>query len=123
MKINNYLELKSEIQRLEAKSKRQEIILHDKFRAVREGLKPHNLIMNSIASVTGIPFNKSDIVKKGALIALTYLVQRFMRNSEIRIETAISDFILKLKNKFKDFFGGKEEENNVKNYPDNTEDL
>jgi len=103
-KISNQAELKAEISRLEIIIKNQESNLMAKAHAIRESFKPSNIIINGLASLTDIPMNKNQILKKGLLIALTYIFQRYFHRTEIKIETMISNIISEIKNKFQELF-------------------
>lgn len=117
MNIRNSDDLKLAIKVLENKSRLQEQMFLEKAHALRDSLKPANLIVNSLSSLTGIPINKSDFLNKGALLAVTYIIQRLLRKSEIKFENFIADFILDLKKKVKDFFSrDKYEESQDENF-------
>lgn len=111
MRINNHTDLKAEIVKLEIKSREQEKQLLDRVYSIRESLKPQNLILGGISSLTGIPFSKSDVIQKGALVVVTYILQRFMRKSELKLETTIANFISDLKDKVMNFFNRKKNDN------------
>ena len=68
MKIKTHEDLKSEIIRLEEKSKRQENYLLERVHTLRESYTPVNMVLNSLSSLTGIPLNKSELLRKGALV-------------------------------------------------------
>ena len=112
MKISNYTELKSEIARLEGLSKNQELKLLEKVHSIRESLRPSNLIINSLASITGIPINKNQVIKKGALIALTYIFQRYFHKTELKFENLLSSIISEIKRKLQDMFRSEEVKEN-----------
>ncbi len=114
MKINNYTELKSEIARLEIKSKQQEEQLMDKLHELRSAFSPQNIVLNSLSSITGIPLNKADFVKKGLMVAATFIFQKFLRKSELKLETVIENWVKEITGKVKNFFRknvSEEEEN------------
>jgi hypothetical protein len=115
MKIENYKDLKAEISRLEEKKKIQEELLVEKLHTLKSNLTPQNIFLNSLSSISGIPLNKAEFLKKGMLVALTFVIQRLLRKSEIKIETAISEFMAEAGRKIKDFFKRNREEKENEN--------
>ena len=116
MEIKNRADLKVEIARLEHKSRNQESNLLEKVHELQDSFTPMNIILSSLSSLTGIPLNKSEFVKKGAIIALTFFIQKFIRKSELRLETILANLLGDIKHKITDFFNSKnsaedEEEN------------
>ncbi len=122
MKIKNHEDLNSEIKRLEGKSQKQEQELFRRVHSLRERFTPVNIILNSLSSLTGIPLNKSELIKKGALVSLAFLLQTVMRKSELKFETLITDFMKKAVEKVKSIFsseGDPENEVEIDTEPDN----
>lgn len=115
MKIENYKDLKAEISRLEEKKKLQEELLLEKLHTLKSNLTPQNIFLNSLSSISGIPLNKAEFLKKGMLVALTFVIQRLLRKSEIKIESAISEFMAEAGRKIKDFFKRNREEKENEN--------
>ncbi len=115
MKIENYKDLKAEISRLEEKKKIQEELLLEKLHTLKSNLSPQNIFLNSLSSISGIPLNKAEFLKKGMLVALTFVIQRLLRKSEIKIENAITEFISEAGRKIKDFFNRNKEEKEDEN--------
>ncbi|TAH41987.1 MAG: hypothetical protein EYC69_06560 [Bacteroidetes bacterium] len=112
MKIKNQEDLSIEIKRLEEKSKSQEQYLLAKVHTLRERYTPVNMILNSLSSLTGIPLNKSELLKKGTLVSLTFIAQALMRKSELKLETLVADFLNKAVEKIKNIFSSKDEPEN-----------
>ncbi len=112
MKIKNHEDLMTEIKRLEGKSKMQEQSLLLRVHGLRERFTPANIILNSLSSLTGIPLNKSELIKKGALVSLTFLLQTLMRKSELKLETLIADFMKKAVEKAKSIFSSEDDSDN-----------
>lgn len=116
MKIETYDDLKSEIARLQVKSKEQEQALLEKLHEVRASFSPQNIIMSSLSSLTGIPLNKAEFMRKGVLVALTYVVQKLLKKSELKLETIIANWFNEIGNKVKDFFRKNEEKNEAEDF-------
>jgi len=82
---------------------------------LKSNLTPQNIFLNSLSSISGIPLNKAEFLKKGMLVALTFVIQRLLRKSEIKIESAISEFMAEAGRKIKDFFKRNREEKENEN--------
>ncbi|MBP6334237.1 MAG: hypothetical protein KA444_02105 [Bacteroidia bacterium] len=107
MKIENYTDLKLEIVRLEKKSKEQELALLEKVHALRQSFSAQNIIMNSLSSFTGIPLNKAEFMRKGILVAITFIVQKLFKKSELKLENVITEWFTDFTTKVKEFFKSK----------------
>jgi len=56
--------------------------------------------------------DKSELIKKGALVSLTFLLQTLMRKSELKLETLIADFMKKAVEKVKSIFSSEDDSDN-----------
>lgn len=92
-KIENISQLKFEIDRLKRNAKDQELTLRNDLSALKEDIKPVNLILNGVSSLTGININKNDFFKDGIAYGLSLLFQRFVLKSEKKFEGKIYSFV------------------------------
>jgi hypothetical protein len=104
-KIKNIEHLEAEIERLRLLSKSQEQQLKKNLMEIREDLRPENILMNFISSLTGIRFEKKEFFKNGIAYALSFIIQRFVLKTEKKIEEKAYDFLDSLFEKIKSFMG------------------
>ena len=108
-KIENMAQLQSEIKRLRALSKQQEIQIKNDLMEIREDLRPRNIFLNAFSSISGIKLNRKDLFRGGIAGGLAVLIQRLFLKAENKIEYKIYDFVdtvlEKLKNTVNKFAG------------------
>jgi len=92
-KIENLYQLQSEIKRLRELTKQQEIRIKNDLVEIREDLRPRNILLNVISSISGINFKKKDFFKGGIAGSLSILIQRFILKAEKKMENKIYDFV------------------------------
>lgn len=92
-KIENMMQLQFEMNRLRNIAKEQEQQLKNDLLEIKEDLKPANLFMNGIESLTGFKINKKDFLKDGIAYGVSLFFQRFILKTEKRMEKKIYDFM------------------------------
>jgi hypothetical protein len=92
-RIENIDQLRMEILRLEKSTSEQEIRLKQDLANIRQELKPINLVLNSLSSITGIKFNKNVFLKDGILYGANLLLQRFILKTEKKAEETVYKFV------------------------------
>ena len=85
-KIENAEQLRTEIYRLKNIASQQQEQIKNDVKAIREDLKPENIIWNTLSSITGIKINKSDFFKEGIAVGIYVLIQRFILKKERNIQ-------------------------------------
>jgi hypothetical protein len=104
-KINNLEQLNAEISRLREISKKQEAQLKSSLKELKEDLKPENIILNGLSSISGIRFNDKNFWKDGIMYGISMLIQKFVFKTEKKIEGRIYDFLDRIFDKIKSFTG------------------
>lgn len=84
-KISDIYELRSEIARLKIVASEQEEMIRRDASAIRENLKPMNIVMNILASLTGVQLSKSMFVNNGFVFGLSLMVQRLLLKTENQV--------------------------------------
>ena len=92
-KIKNITQLNVEIARLKVKVKDQEKVLRSDLIEIKESLKPVNLLVSGLSSVTGVNITSNEFLKDGLAYGLALLFQRFIIKSESKIEHKLSVFV------------------------------
>ena len=92
-KIENMEQLQSEIKRLRAISKQQELQIKNDLLEVREDLKPRNILLNAVSSISGVNMNKKDFFQDGIARGISIFIQRFILKAEKKMENKIYDFV------------------------------
>lgn len=120
-KIENAAQLNTEIARLKALAKVQEQQLRSDVKELKEELKPHNILLKSISSFTGIRVDKKEYLKEGLAYALSLIAQSYILKTESKIEERAYEFvdsvfekIKKFMNKFTSHEAKREERNEHK---------
>lgn len=101
--ITNMRDLRAEIQRLRTISKDQEELIRLDAAQLREHLKPMNLLMNTISSLTGIPLSKSTFVNNGFVFGLSLMLQRLLLKTENQVAEKVHQWTEVLISKINDF--------------------
>lgn len=99
--IRNQRDLHAEIKRLKEKSASLEKELKSDIAQLKEDIKPVNLLLSAISSITGIKINRNDMFKEGFAYGISSLVQRFVLKTERKLEDQIYDWVDKLFEKIK----------------------
>ena len=103
--IENLVQLNAEIKRLRELKKHQELQLRNNLKGIREDLRPENILINSLSSVTGIKIENKDFFKEGIAYAISILIQRFVLKTEKKIEEKAYEFLDKIFERVKSFMG------------------
>jgi len=87
--IKNLKELRAEIRiaKRDVKEQEESLLLH--LRNVRESLKPKNILLRVLSSVSGIQIEKSTFFKNGISFGLSLFLQRFIFKTEKNVERKI----------------------------------
>ncbi|MFZ7115213.1 MAG: hypothetical protein ACO1G9_07555 [Bacteroidota bacterium] len=108
-KIENSIQLRKEIARLQADVKKQEEDLKTRFKEVREDLRPENIAIRAISNATGINFVKGDFLKSGIMATISILLHRFITKQESVLEKKIFSWAESFIERLRDFKSKKEE--------------
>ena len=92
-KIENLGQLQAEIKRLRTLKKLKEIQIKNDLLEIREDLKPKNIFLNALSSVSGIKINKKEFFQDGIAKGISVLIQRVILRMENKIESKIYDFV------------------------------
>lgn len=95
-KIANIDQLQAEIRRLKSVEAEQLAAIKKDVRDVRESLRPENILVNALSSMTGIKINKSEFLKNGIAMGLSLVLQRFVFKTETSIEKKVYGWLDKL---------------------------
>src|SRR4051812_35706555 len=101
--IENAAELRKEIERLKKRSDHLEKEIRNDVSAIRENLRPENLILHTISSWTGIPLDKKEFFKNGFAVGLVLLVRKYLFKTETAIEGKIYSWTEKVIKSLTDF--------------------
>ena len=88
-KIENSTELRAEINRLRELSKVQEQIIRADVSDIKESLKPKNILMDALESITGIKFDKKSLWENGLSAGLLLLVRKYISKAEAKAEDTV----------------------------------
>lgn len=95
-RIENIDQLRAEIKRLEQVAAGHKSGMKDGLHALQERLKPENILVNSLSSLTGITINKNEFLKHGIAVGLSLVLQRFIFKTEASLERKLYSWIDKL---------------------------
>ena len=84
--IKNLAELKAEIKRLQELSAVQEKIIREDVTDIRESLKPKNLLLDGLSSITGIKIDKNNFLTGGITAGLLLLFRKYISKAEANAE-------------------------------------
>jgi len=88
-RIENIAGLRSEIKRLKGLSAVQEKIIRDDIADIKESLKPKNILMDALESITGLKFDRKSIFENGLTAGLFLLVKRYISRAESKAEDTV----------------------------------
>lgn len=102
-RIENIDHLRKEIVRLKKLTGEQEVQLRADFENVKEDMKPMNLLLRGLSSITGIGLNKNVFMKDGVFYGFSLLLQRLVLKAEKKAEETVYKFVDVLFDKIQDF--------------------
>lgn len=102
-KIENITQLNAEIARLKSLAKEQENLLKNDLLEIRETLKPANLLVSGLSSITGVKITGNELLKDGLAYGLSVLFQRFILKTEKKLEHQVYEFVDTLIDRVKSF--------------------
>jgi hypothetical protein len=85
-KIENLEQLRAEIQRLKKEEAEHKAALRAGVTKISEQLRPENILVSVLSSITGININKNEFLKNGIAMGLSLLLQRFVFKTEASLE-------------------------------------
>jgi len=101
--ITNINELRGEISRLRAVADEQEQLIRRDASAIRENLKPMNLLMNTVSALTGVQLSKSTFVNNGFVFGISLMMQRLLLKTENQVADKVHRWTEALIGKINDF--------------------
>lgn len=101
--ISNITELRTEIARLRDVASEQEELIRRDTAAIREQMKPANILMNTLTSLTGIELSKSMFVNNGFVFGLSLMLQRLLLKTENQVAEQVHRWTEALIGKINDF--------------------
>ena len=102
-RISTLDELRSEIARLRGVAVEQEASIKRDVTALREQLKPMNILMNTVTSLTGVQMSKSMFVNNGFVFGLSLVMQRLLLKAENQVSEKVHEWTDALIGKINDF--------------------
>ncbi len=91
-KIKNREDLQAEIKRLQLLADNQEKVVRADISFMREQLRPKNILLNAIESITGIKVNTKDLFMNGLGAGLLLLIRKSMSKAESKAEDKLYEF-------------------------------
>jgi hypothetical protein len=88
-KIENAGDLRAEIRRLKELSVVQENVIREDIAEIRERLKPKNILVEGLASITGINFDTKNIFEGGLSAGLLLILRRYISRMETKAEDTV----------------------------------
>ena len=88
-KIKNRKELQAEIRRLRELSVGQEHLIRADIAGIKESLKPQNILMDALESITGLKFDKKSIFENGLSAGLLLLMRKYISKAEAKAEDTV----------------------------------
>jgi len=101
--ISNIEELRAEIARLRTVATEQETVIRSDAASLREQLKPMNILMNTISSLTGVQMSKSTFVNNGFVFGLSLMLQRLLLKTENQVAEQVHRWTEAFISKINDF--------------------
>ena len=92
-KIENSYQLYEEMARLKVLISDQEKAIKEDVLEIKENLKPSNLLVNALSSITGFKVTNNEFLKDGLAYGLSILFQRFVLKTEKKLEHTVYEFI------------------------------
>jgi hypothetical protein len=102
-RITDINELRAEISRLRGVAEQQEQLIRQDATAIRENLKPMNLLMNTLSALTGVQLSKSTFVNNGFVFGLSLMMQRLLLKTENQMADKVHRWTEALIGKINDF--------------------
>lgn len=102
-RITNIHELRGEISRLRTVADEQEQLIRRDTAAIRENLKPMNLLMSMVSALTGVQLSKSTFVNNGFVFGLSLMMQRLLLKTENQVADKVHRWTEALIGKINDF--------------------
>ena len=102
-KIENIQQLSIEIAHLKELILAQEKTLKEDVLEIKENLKPANLLVSALTSLTGVKVTNNEFLKDGFAFGLSILLQRFVLKTEKKLEHTVYDFMETIIQKVKVF--------------------
>ena len=102
-KIENIQQLSIEIARLKELISAQEKTLKEDVLEIKENLKPANLLVSTLTSLTGVKVTNNEFLKDGFAFGLSILLQRFVLKTEKKLEHTVYEFMETIIQKVKVF--------------------
>ena len=102
-KISSIEDLRAEIARLRTVATEQEELIRTDTAAIREQLKPMNIVMNTLTSLTGVQLSKSMFVNNGFVFGLSLMLQRLLLKTENQVAEQVHHWTEALIAKINDF--------------------
>ena len=102
-KIENISELRLEIKRLRELSKVQEEVIREDVADIKESLKPKNILMDALESITGLKFDKKSIFENGLSAGLLLLVKKYISKAESKAEDTVYEIADRVFEKIRHF--------------------
>jgi hypothetical protein len=102
-KISTIEDLRAEIIRLRGVAVEQEASIKRDVTALREQLKPMNILMNTVTSLTGVQMSKSMFVNNGFVFGLSLVMQRLLLKAENQVSEKVHEWTDALIGKINDF--------------------
>jgi hypothetical protein len=112
-KIENAEQLRAEINRLQTEVKEKELKLRSDLMHMKDQLKPENILMNSITSLTGVRVDKSEFFKNGLAMGISLVLQRFVFKTESTIERKVYSWIDEIFDRVKNYINKFSNRGNV----------
>ena len=103
LKIENRDDLFAEIGRLRELSKVQEEKIRTDVVAIKESLKPVNILKSGIESVTGINFYSENILASGVAAGILLFIRRYVSKVESKAEDVVYEYASKIFNRIRNF--------------------
>jgi hypothetical protein len=91
--IRNRRELSIELKRLEEASQHQLDTIKEDLRLLKDHYRPENILIRTLASVTGIDINRNEFLKNGIAVGIGLVLQRFLFKQESAFERKIYDWV------------------------------
>jgi len=101
--ISSIEDLRAEIARLRVVSKEQETVIRSDAADLREQMKPMNILMSVITSLTGVQMSKSTFVNNGFVFGLSLMIQRLLLKTENQVAEQVHRWTEALISKINDF--------------------
>lgn len=102
-RITDIQQLRTEIARLRIVAVEQESVLRKDAATVREQLKPMNILVNTLSTLTGVELSKTMFVNNGFVFGLSLVLQRLLLKAENQVSEKVHEWTDALIGKINDF--------------------